>query len=51
MAEPNQNSPEAEEPEELADPVITDQAVAEEPPKTEHRSVARSARIVRSCTT
>lgn len=46
MAEPNQNPPEAEEPEELADPVITDQAVAEEPPKTEHQSVARSAGIV-----
>ncbi len=46
MVEPNQNPPETEEPEKLADPVITDQAVAEEPPKTEHRSVARSAGIV-----
>lgn len=46
MAEPNQNPPESEEPEELADPVITEQTVGEEPPKTEHRSVARSAGIV-----
>lgn len=46
MAEPEQNPPESEEPQELADPVIEEQAVAGETPKTEHRSVARSAGIV-----
>lgn len=46
MAEPEQNPPESEEPQELADPVIEEQTVADEKPKTEHRSVARSAGIV-----
>ncbi len=46
MVEPEKNSPESEEPQDLADPVIEEQAVADEKPKTEHRSVARSAGIV-----
>ncbi|MEQ1765604.1 MAG: murein biosynthesis integral membrane protein MurJ [Pyrinomonadaceae bacterium] len=38
--------PEAEEPEQLADPVIEEAAVEAEAPETKHRSVARSAGIV-----
>lgn len=38
--------PEAEEPEQLADPIIEESAVEAEAPETKHRSVARSAGIV-----
>jgi putative peptidoglycan lipid II flippase len=46
MSEPVLNPPEAEEPEELAEPATEEAAVEVEKPETKHRSVARSAGIV-----
>lgn len=49
MSEPEKNPadpPEAEEPEELADPTSESSAVEAEAPETKHQSVARSAGIV-----
>lgn len=46
MSEPEKNPAEAEEPQELADPVIEAAAVEAEAPEIKHQSVARSAGIV-----